>query len=92
MIRFIAILLITLSLSGCGTIGSMIRYSNGAPASEVIMGGVRADGMIMQVDCLICGLVDLPFSLVGDILFLPYIGLCELARELEHVENNRTNR
>lgn len=70
-------LALTVSLTGCGTIMSARRHLGvGGAASELVLGGVRADvefqgheGVPLWFRALL--LVDLPLSLVTDTLLLP---------------------
>jgi uncharacterized protein YceK len=69
-LAFCALALVT--FSGCGTAANLISPCHGAPGA--VYGGVRADlsriGNGSPGDA-IAGVIDLPFSAVGDTLTLP---------------------
>lgn len=91
--RITIITLLILSLNGCATAVSMqgrFKKDSELPvfpatrmdAAAIYFGSTGDTKMIPKRNPFIVlgGLVDLPFSLVSDILFLPYDGFREAAR------------
>src|SRR5205085_2032975 len=80
-----SMVLLSSALGGCGTMANMrgeavISLGWPSPAPTVPFGGVRQDAQaLLGVPYGFCLISDLPFSLVGDIVTLPWT-TCVYAR------------
>lgn len=73
-------LVVIVQLAGCGTYASMQKY--GTPhLDQIVMGGVRKDinaasGAVkdpwLKKQTIYNPYIDMPFSLIADVLLLPY--------------------
>lgn len=74
------VLLVMGQLAGCGTYASMQKYGTPSP-DKLVMGGVRTDidaasgaatDPWLSKQTIYNPYIDMPFSLVADVLLLPY--------------------
>lgn len=78
---------LSLFVSGCSTAISRAISRASTPPTPLYFGGVRTDWMVLTESDVwqpqVYGVVDMPFSLVGDVILLPY----DIYTDLRHTND-----
>lgn len=75
-ILWLSLACLPLFASGCSSVISRSIGYAATPPTPLYLGGVRTDWMVITESDIwqpqVYGIIDLPFSLVGDVILLPY--------------------
>jgi uncharacterized protein YceK len=75
-ILWVLLACLPLFVSGCSSVISRSIACAAAPPPPLYLGGVRTDWMVLTESDIwqpkVYGVIDLPFSLAGDVILLPY--------------------
>lgn len=95
-VKTISILIAISSLTGCGTIRTLVDNSGETGFARSVYGGARLNAALIHHAhtsgagmVVLIPIVDMPFSAVADTVALPYTGTRALLRSEKSTDSNK---